>query len=165
MSERTKKKRKSMQQTLVVEPEQANRLQALAARWKVSTNEALRRALDQAFIGRGALVALEAGFVFLEHLVSKKDEKKLPEGDEKKLPDGAVEAVPYAEQAIARSLRQAREAAGLTQVQLAEKLGKSQSMVGNVEAGRVRVGMRYVREVLSACGLPLNWTAPERTVS
>lgn len=62
--------------TIAVTGDQAKRLLALARRWGVKPNEALRRVLDQAFVGRGALVALEAGFVALEHLTRKPEEKK-----------------------------------------------------------------------------------------
>jgi len=64
---------------LVIEGEQATRLQALARRWGVLPAEALRRVLDQAFVGRGALVTLEAGFILLENLTFK----KLSEGEKK----------------------------------------------------------------------------------
>jgi hypothetical protein len=50
---------------------QAERLAVLARRWNVSCDEALRRTLDQALIGRGALHVAEAGFIFLEHLMTK----------------------------------------------------------------------------------------------
>jgi len=63
---------------VVVRGEQAARLQTLARRWGVEPDEALRRVLDQAFVGRGAMVALEAGFVFVEHLLREKPEEKKP---------------------------------------------------------------------------------------
>src|SRR4051812_30277220 len=71
--------------------------------------------------------------------------------------DDTVDAVAYARTSIARDLRAAREAAGLTQTALAEKLGKSQSMIAKSEAGDVSVGAAYVAAVLKACGLPKNW--------
>lgn len=55
---------------------------------------------------------------------------------------------------IARRLREARRAAGLSQVDLARKLGKSQAFVSQTENARVRVGDRYLSSVLRACGLP-----------
>ncbi len=70
--------------TVVIVGAQAERLAALARRWNVSPDEALRRALDQAFVGRGALVAAEAGFVFLEHLLRP---KPLPPPTAEKLPE------------------------------------------------------------------------------
>ena len=63
---------------IAVTGEQAKRLQALAKRWGVEPDEALRRALDQAYVGRGALVAIEAGFIALEHFTRKKPEEKKP---------------------------------------------------------------------------------------
>ena len=63
---------------IAVTGEQAKRLQALARRWNVTPDEALRRALDQAYVGRGALVAIEAGFIALEHFTRKKPEEKKP---------------------------------------------------------------------------------------
>lgn len=63
---------------ITVTGEQAKRLQALARRWGVAPDEALRRVLDQAFVGRGAMVALEAGLAFLDHLTLKSPEEKKP---------------------------------------------------------------------------------------
>lgn len=57
--------------TIAVTGDQAKRLLALARRWGVKPDEALRRALDQAFVGRGALVAIEAGFIAMEHFTRK----------------------------------------------------------------------------------------------
>lgn len=73
---------------------------------------------------------------------------------------GAVRSTPAQRRrkALAARLRAAREHAGLTQAELAEALGKSQPMVANVEAGRVRVGERYLALVLEACDLPEGWT-------
>ncbi len=76
------------------------------------------------------------------------------------IPEGSVEAVPYAIKSIARALRVARQTPGLTQAQLAAKLHKSQAMVSAAENGRVRVGERYVKAVLRACGLPADWKPP-----
>ncbi len=73
---------------------------------------------------------------------------------------GAVEAVPFMLKAIGEDLRAAREHAGLTQAQLAKKLGKTQPMVSGAETGSVRVGERYIAAVLKACGLPEDWKAP-----
>jgi hypothetical protein len=75
------------------------------------------------------------------------------------VPEGSVEAVEYATQSIARGLRKAREAAGLTQAELAKKLKRSQAFISGAENGTSRVGARYVGAVLKACGLPADWTA------
>jgi transcriptional regulator with XRE-family HTH domain len=56
----------------------------------------------------------------------------------------------------------ARRAAGLTQAALAERLGKSQTLVSLAEAGAASVGERYVQDVLSACELPEGWGAPKQ---
>lgn len=69
---------------------------------------------------------------------------------------GAVDAVEYTRQSLGKTLRSARETAGLTQDELAQKLGKTQPMVSGAESGSVRVGSRYVAAVLKACRLPKN---------
>jgi ribosome-binding protein aMBF1 (putative translation factor) len=74
-------------------------------------------------------------------------------------PAGAVDAAEYARESIGRSLRAARGQVGLTQGELAKKLGKSQPMVSGAESGRVNVSERYVAAVLKACGLPADWKA------
>ena len=63
--------------------------------------------------------------------------------------------------AIGQDLRKAREAAGLTQAELAGRLNKSQAMVSGAENGTVKTGWPYARSVLKACGLPEDWKAPE----
>jgi ribosome-binding protein aMBF1 (putative translation factor) len=69
----------------------------------------------------------------------------------------SVEAHTFVRESIAADLRAARESAGLTQAQLAERMGKSQTMVSQAESGAMRVSERYVRAVLKACGLPMDW--------
>ncbi len=76
------------------------------------------------------------------------------------VPTGSVDAVEYATDSIARDLRAMREAAGLSQPELAKKLRKSQSRVAGAEAGRIHVSERYVRAVLEACKLPPDWKGP-----
>lgn len=73
------------------------------------------------------------------------------------IPAGAVDAVAFGMKTLGRSLRSAREAAGLTQVDLAKRLRRSQAMISSAESGTVRVGRRYVLAVLAACGLPEDW--------
>jgi transcriptional regulator with XRE-family HTH domain len=63
---------------------------------------------------------------------------------------------------VAKRLYDARRHAGLTQAQLAKRLGKSQPMVSQAESGAARVSERYVRTVLDACRLPSTWR-PART--
>jgi ribosome-binding protein aMBF1 (putative translation factor) len=78
------------------------------------------------------------------------------------VPPGSVEASTYVRASIAEGLRAAREAVGLTQGQLAAKLGKSQTLVSQAEGGHERVGERYVAAVLKACGLPKDWKGPKK---
>jgi transcriptional regulator with XRE-family HTH domain len=61
-------------------------------------------------------------------------------------------------------IRNARRHAGLTQVELARRLGKSQTFVSHAEAGLARIGERYVQAVLQACGLAPDWGAPRAEV-
>lgn len=56
---------------------------------------------------------------------------------------------------VLRLLREAREAAELTQVQLAEKLGQSQSFVSKAERGDRRLDVIQLRTILGALGVPL----------
>jgi ribosome-binding protein aMBF1 (putative translation factor) len=78
----------------------------------------------------------------------------------KKELEGAVDASDYARRSLGATLRAAREAAGLSQAELAKRLKKSQPMVSGAEGGAVHVGARYVAAVLKACGLPKDWKAP-----
>ena len=73
------------------------------------------------------------------------------------IPAGAVDAREYMRSSLSASLKKARESAKLTQEELAERLGVSQTMVSGAEGGRVKVSERYVRNVLKACGLPEDW--------
>lgn len=77
------------------------------------------------------------------------------------LPPGTVDARAVARRSIADGLREAREHAGLTQAELAARLGKSQTMVSQAESGAARVSERYARAVLEACGLPEDWSGPD----
>ncbi|HYH63741.1 MAG TPA: helix-turn-helix transcriptional regulator [Urbifossiella sp.] len=58
-------------------------------------------------------------------------------------------------EAVLRLLRQAREAAGLTQIELAAALDKSQSFVSKVERGETRLDIIQLRTVLAALGVTL----------
>jgi ribosome-binding protein aMBF1 (putative translation factor) len=77
------------------------------------------------------------------------------------IPAGSVEAADYARASIGATLKAAREHAGLTQADLAERLGKSQPMVSGAESGSISVSDRYVATVLKACRLPKDWTGPK----
>jgi len=59
--------------------------------------------------------------------------------------------------ALAPRLRAARRQAGLTQVQLAERMGRSQALVSLAERGALRIGTPYLHAVLDACDLPRDW--------
>jgi len=69
----------------------------------------------------------------------------------------AVDAIAFGRTSLGATLRQAREAVGMTQAELAKRMGKSQTMVSHAELGSISVGERYVKAVLRACGLPANW--------
>lgn len=92
-------------------------------------------------------------------ILPKAEYLKLRNGD---MPTKTVDAVEYARASIGADLRIAREQAGLTQERLAEKLGKSQTMVARSEAGQVSIGERYIATVLKACGLPKDWKPATR---
>jgi ribosome-binding protein aMBF1 (putative translation factor) len=77
------------------------------------------------------------------------------------LPKGAADAHVFVRESIAADLRAAREHADLTQADLAKKMGKSQTLVSQAEAGIARVSERYVRAVLKACRLPAEWSGPK----
>ena len=71
--------------------------------------------------------------------------------------ENLVDAEEFMSRTIGEDLRAAREAAGLTQADLAKKMKKSQALVSAAERGTTRVGKRYVEAVLKACGLPKTW--------
>lgn len=83
----------------------------------------------------------------------------------KTIPAGAVEAHAFVRQTLGRDLRAARGQAKLTQAELAEKLGRSQTMISQAESGEARISERYVRTVLKACKLPADWTRPRANTS
>jgi transcriptional regulator with XRE-family HTH domain len=56
---------------------------------------------------------------------------------------------------LLRLLREAREQAGLTQVELAAKLKQTQSFVSKVELGDSRLDLIQLRTILIAIGLSL----------
>lgn len=68
------------------------------------------------------------------------------------LPEGAVDAHAFVRASIAGDLRVAREHAKLTQANLAKRMGKSQTLVSQAEAGIARVSERYVRAVYRGVG-------------
>jgi len=56
-------------------------------------------------------------------------------------------------QALAEKLKQARKAAGLSQVELAQKLGRSQSYVNKVENGHISIDVIELITYCSALGV------------
>jgi ribosome-binding protein aMBF1 (putative translation factor) len=75
--------------------------------------------------------------------------------------EGTVDAHAFVRESIAGDLRAAREHAKLTQENLAKRMGKSQTLVSQAEAGIARISERYVRAVLKACRLPADWSGPK----
>jgi ribosome-binding protein aMBF1 (putative translation factor) len=57
--------------------------------------------------------------------------------------------------AVLRLLREAREAAGVTQVDLAERLGQTQSFVSKIERGDRRLDIIQLRTILAHVGMTL----------
>jgi ribosome-binding protein aMBF1 (putative translation factor) len=74
----------------------------------------------------------------------------------------AVDAMAYASGSLAQTLTAARQQAGLTQAELAKRLGKSEPLISGTENGSVSISERYVSAVLKACGLPSDWKGPAR---
>jgi ribosome-binding protein aMBF1 (putative translation factor) len=70
---------------------------------------------------------------------------------------GFVEATTYARWAIGQNLKEARLYAGLTQRELAAKIGRAQSTVAMAERGKIDVSEGYFRDVLKACGIKGRW--------
>jgi mRNA-degrading endonuclease RelE of RelBE toxin-antitoxin system len=75
---------------------------------------------------------------------------------------GVVDALPYVVMSMARNAAQARLDAGLTQMEVAAKIGVSQTMVAGVERGRIRIGQRYISALLKACGQPSDYPVHRR---
>jgi len=55
--------------------------------------------------------------------------------------------------AFQQTIRQVRKSAGLTQIQLSEKLAKPQSYVSKYERGERRLDYLEVRKVCDCCGI------------
>ena len=105
-------------------------------------------------VGKSRLATIEiAGEEFV--LVPRAEYERLRGGSA-----DTVDAVAFGSRTLGRSLRAARQEAGMTQVELAKKLRRSQALVSSAESGAVRIGQRYVRSVLRACRLPDDWKPP-----
>ena len=57
-------------------------------------------------------------------------------------------------QVFLKELRDARERSSLTQTQLAEKLGQTQSFISKMERGERRVDIVELRAICAALGVP-----------
>ncbi len=75
------------------------------------------------------------------------------------LPAGSVEATTFAQARIASNLKASRLVAGLTQAEMAGRMGLSQTRISLAERGTVPVSTAFVKRWLSACGLPEDWKA------
>lgn len=58
---------------------------------------------------------------------------------------------------VIKKLREAREAAGLTQAEAAEKLGKPQSYISKIERGERRLDIVETLEIFKHYGVNLNF--------
>ena len=54
-------------------------------------------------------------------------------------------------------LREARLRAGLTQAELARRVGRPQSQIARWESGRVQPSLETLRDLIRACGLELTF--------
>jgi transcriptional regulator with XRE-family HTH domain len=66
----------------------------------------------------------------------------------------SIHSAQYA--AFLRVFRQARKRAGLTQVQLAKRLGETQSFISKCERGERRIDVVELRHFCRAFGVPLS---------
>jgi ribosome-binding protein aMBF1 (putative translation factor) len=57
---------------------------------------------------------------------------------------------------VGERIREAREAAGLSQRELARRMGTSQAAIGRLEAGRVGATLTTLQRVATALGLEVN---------
>lgn len=62
-----------------------------------------------------------------------------------------------------RRLRQAREAAGLTQAEAGSRIHRDQTLISKVESGERRLDIIEVDELAEIYGKPLTWFVPPRT--
>lgn len=73
---------------------------------------------------------------------------------------GAADAVSYTRGSLGKTMRAAREVAGLSVERLAQLLFVTTVSVLEVESGRRNIDERYVAQWLKACGLPKDWKRP-----
>jgi transcriptional regulator with XRE-family HTH domain len=67
--------------------------------------------------------------------------------------DKSIHSTEY--EALLALLRETRETAGVTQVQLAERIDETQSQVSKLERGEVRIDLIELRTILVALGTDL----------
>jgi DNA-binding XRE family transcriptional regulator len=65
--------------------------------------------------------------------------------------EAVVDALAYSRMSLGKKLRAMRDAAGLTQIDLAQRLRLSQTMIAQAEGGKISVGEEYVAKVQAAC--------------
>ena len=63
--------------------------------------------------------------------------------------------------AFGQVVRSRREAAGLSQEQLAFTAGIDRSFVSKIEVGKVRLGLGIAKKIADALGVPLNLVVAE----
>ena len=74
-------------------------------------------------------------------------------------PDGSCDAIAWSLAVIADGMRSAREAAGLTQEELAARLRRPLKKIVKTEAAEWEASVGHINQVLRVCGLPPSWKA------
>jgi transcriptional regulator with XRE-family HTH domain len=59
-------------------------------------------------------------------------------------------------------LREVRESAGVSQAELARRLGSHQPAIARLEAGQAQVNMRTLERIAEALGLEIEWEMVSR---
>lgn len=58
---------------------------------------------------------------------------------------------------IGQRLREIRKAAGMTQTELAEKIGKARGWANDIESGRINLNVQFVTKWAEVCGYAVEW--------
>lgn len=103
--------------------------------------------------GERFAVIPEAKYMQLIHTAEEKGPLPASHYDDEDVEDADA----FVPNTIGKNLRNARQAAGLTQAELAKKLKKSQALISAAERGITEVGLKYWEAVLKACKLPKDW--------
>lgn len=93
-----------------------------------------------------------------EYVIISRTEYLRLTGQEPGLSVAAAKAAVLAE--MGRRVRAARKHAGLTQAELAARLGCTQAMVCRAEKGKASISDAFSARVHKACGLPPDWIPP-----